>query len=106
MKRRSLKTTQHEIFAPARKAAPNKYAAARKQNAGNGSAYPDGFTVDVNSDGEDTTSVDLPLRVHVTLMSDPKAIKDFPQDAQLDATLEGEVGAEGKFKVVSFDLQP
>jgi len=101
-----LKTAQQEILARARKAAPEKYTAAKKQNAGNGSAYPDGFTVDVTTDGEGTTSVDLPLRVHVTLMSDPKAIKDFPQDAQLDATLEGEVGAEGKFKVVSFDLQP
>ena len=101
-----LKTAQQEILARARKAAPKKYAAAKKQNAGNGSAYPDGFTVDVTTDGEDTTSVDLPLRVHVTLTSNPKAIEDFSKDAQLDATLEGDVGADGKFKVVSFDLQP
>jgi hypothetical protein len=100
-----LKTAQQEILARARKAAPKKYAAAKKQNAGNGSAYPDGFTDDVTTDGEDTASVELPVRVHVTLTSNPKEIEDFPKDAQLDAMLEGEVGADGKFKVVSFDLQ-
>lgn len=101
-----LKTGRQEILARARKAAPKKYAAAKKWNAGNGSDYPDGFMVDVTTDGEETTPVGLPLPVHVTLASNPKAMEDFPEDLELDATLEGEVGADGNFKVVSFDLQP
>ena len=100
-----LKTAQQEILAQASKEAPKQYAAAKKQNAGNGSAYPDGFTIDVTMDGEDETPVTLPLLVHVTLTSNPKAIEDYPEDAQLEANLEGEVGADGKFKVLKFDLQ-
>ncbi len=101
-----LKTAQQEILARTRKAAPKKYAAAKKRNAGDGAAYPDGFTIDVTTDGEDTTSVELPVRVHVTLTSNPKEIEDFPKNAQLDAKLEGEAGAGGKLKVLSFNLQP
>lgn len=100
-----LKTAQQEILARARQAAPKNYAAAKKQNTGNGSAYPEGFTIDVKTDGEEETSVALPLRVHVTLTSNPKGIEDYPENAQLDANLEGEVGADGKFKVLKFDPQ-
>ena len=99
-----MKASQGEILARARKASPAKYAAARKENAGNGSAYPDGFTVDVTTDGDEETSVALPLRVHVTLTSNPKGLDDIPANARLNATLEAEVGPDGKFKVLKFDL--
>ncbi|HEX8489692.1 MAG TPA: hypothetical protein VF626_01630 [Chthoniobacterales bacterium] len=100
-----LKTAQQEILARARQAAPEKYAAAKKQNAGNGSAYPEGFTVDVTTDGDEGTPIVLPLRVHVTLTSNPKGLEDYPKNAELDATLEGEVASDGKFKVLQFKLK-
>lgn len=100
-----LKTAQQEILARARKAAPEKYAAAKKQNAGNGSAYPEGFTVDVTTGGEEGTPITLPLRVQVTVTSNPKGLEDYPKNAELDATLEAEVIANGKFKVLQFNLK-
>ena len=52
-----LKAGQREILARTRQVAPKKYAAAKKQNAGKGDAYPDGFTVDVVAgEGEAPTS--------------------------------------------------
>ena len=100
-----LKTGQEEILARTRQAAPEKYAAAKKQNAGNGSAYPEGFTVDVTTDGDEGTPIVLPLRVHVTLTSNPKGLEDHPKNAELDATVEAEVARDGKFKVLQFKLK-
>jgi hypothetical protein len=102
-----LKTAQKEILTRVREASPKKYAAAREENKGNGRAYPDGFTVDVQTEGEqEATPPQLPLRVSVTLTSNPKAIESYPPAAQLDATLEAEVTADGKFHVRSFALAP
>lgn len=100
-----LKTAQREILARARTAAPASYAAAKKQNAGNGSAYPEGFTVDVTTEGEEGTPIALPLRVQVTMTSNPKGLEDYPKNAELDAMLEGEVARDGKFKVLQFKLK-
>ncbi len=101
-----LKTAQQEILTRACQAAPKKYAAAKKENAGNGSAYPDGFTVDLTTDGEEDSPVALPLRVHVTLTANPKGMEDYPANARLDGKLEAEVGLDGKFKVLKFSLRP
>ena len=65
----------------------------------------DGFTVDVTTDGEQKSPVALPLPVQVTLTSNPKAIEDYPENAELNATLEGKVDRDGKFKVLKFALQ-
>lgn len=101
-----LKTGQQEILVRVRKAAPKRYGAAKKRNVGNGSAYPDGFTIDVKTEALERASLALPLKILITLTSNPKAIEDFPKNAQLDATLEGEVRADGKFRVLTFDLEP
>ena len=97
-----LKTAQEEILARTRKAVPERYAAAKKANAGNGSAYPDGFTVDVVQDGANDDTVSLPMRFHVTLTADPKEIEDFP--ANLDSSLEATVTKDGKFVVNAFRI--
>ena len=97
-----LKSAQQEILSRAKKAAPKKYAAARRENAGSGSAYPDGFTVDLQTDGDENTPIVLPLRLHVTLTADPKGIEDYPAAARLNATLEAEAGADGTLKILEF----
>lgn len=97
-----LKTAQEVILARTRKAAPGRYAAAKNANAGNGSAYPDGFTVDVVPEGANSNTVSLPLHVHVTLTSNPKEINGFP--ANLDSSLEATVTDDGKFVVNAFRI--
>jgi hypothetical protein len=97
-----LKTAQEAILQRTRKATPEKYMAAKNANAGNGSAYPEGFTVDVTTEGENSKSVSLPLRVHIDLTANPKQIEDFP--ANLESYLDAVVTEDGKFIVKAFKL--
>ena len=99
-----LKEAQREILARAKKAKPVNYAAAVKQNKGNGSAYPDGFTVNVESalDGKNPT---LPFPVLVTLTSNPKGIEDYPKGAELNAEMKATVDVEGRFNVIKFTVK-
>ena len=96
-----LKAGQQEILARTREAAPKQYAAAKKRNAGSGSDLPDGFVINVATDGEEGSPVSLPLQANVDLTSNPKAM---PGEA-LNSTLEGEVGKDGEFKVLNFNLE-
>lgn len=98
-----LKTAQEEILVRTRKAVPERYAAAKRANAGNGSAYPDGFTVDVVPVVANDDNVSLPLHVHVTLTANPKEIEGFP--ANLDSSLEATVTKAGKFAVNAFRVE-
>lgn len=99
-----LKEAQREILARAKEVKPGNYAAAMKANEGNGSAYPDGFTVNVEStqDGEKPT---LPFPVLVTLTSNPKGIEDYPTGAELDAEMEAIVDVDGNFNVIKFSVK-
>jgi len=99
-----LTTAQQALLRRTRDAAPKRYLAAKKANAGYGSAYPDGFTVNVATDGEKGRTVALPLKVHVDLTSDPKATDDSPRP--LESYLDGVVTPEGKFVVEHFHLGP
>jgi hypothetical protein len=96
-----LKTAQQAVLSRTRHAAPEQYKIAKKSNAGNGSAYPEGFTIDVTTDGENTSSVALPLTVHADLTANPKQIPDKPN---LDSHLDAVVTADGKFVVKDFHL--
>ena len=101
-----LKTAQQEILARTRQAAPDKYAAAKKENAGSGSAYPDGFTINVIPPEEDSDKpLTLPLRLDVTLTANPKGDEGFPENASVRATMQAEVDAAGKFNVLKFELE-
>lgn len=94
-----LKLSQEAILARTKEAAPQEYARAKKQNAGNGSAYPEGFSVDVTV----PDPIALPLKIKVALTSDPKGIRE---DEAVNSHLEAEVDKEGKFVVKSFGLGP
>jgi hypothetical protein len=90
-------------------AEPKEYETAKKQNAGNGAAYPDGFTVDVEPDtgalsvNDKRPPLSLPLRIHTTLTSNPKQIADFPN---LDSEMDGTVNKDGTITVTDFKLLP
>jgi hypothetical protein len=96
-----LKTAQQAVLSRTRNGAPQQYEICEKANAGNGSAFPDGFTIDVITDGENSKTVSLPLGVHADLSSNPKQIENFPN---LDSHLDAVVTPDGKFVVKNFHL--
>jgi hypothetical protein len=88
--REILERTKHD--------APDKYAKAKKANAGSGSAYPEGFTIEVVA----LDPIAFPVNVRAALTSDPKQIEGFPQ---LGSELSGTVDKYGKFVVADFHLK-
>jgi hypothetical protein len=110
-----LRTVQQAILVRTRQVAPQKYAAAKKENKGNGFAFPDGFTVNVRVEGdkerggatENVTGepISLPLKVHAELTSNPKETEDWPQEAQLDSELDGVITPERQLNVTRFRLR-
>jgi len=101
--RNLLKIGQEAILARTKQIALKKYLAAMEQNKGNGSAYPDGFTVDVAVEGNEGEPLTLPLKIHAYLTSNPKGIED-PKFVNLDARLDASVSSEGGFTVTEFHL--
>lgn len=109
-----LDAMQKAILTRTREAAPRKYAAAMRRNKGNGSAFPDGFTVNVRAagdkerggDGDDVRGkpISLPLRVHAELTSDPKQMGG-PKNTRLDSELDGVINQEGKLRVSHFHVR-
>jgi hypothetical protein len=94
-----MKTSQRAILARTKEASPRRYAAAKRANAGSGSAYPEGFTVDVTTDDE----IGFPFHVRVDLTANPKEFPNFP--ANLDSHLDAIVTADGKYKMTEFKLK-
>jgi len=94
-----LKAAEEEILKATKKAKPEAYAVAKKENEGNGSAYPEGFTVDVKTED---TALELPLWVSVILTSNPKGIE---RKSTLESYLLGTVDEKGKFAVKDFQLE-
>ena len=52
-----LKTTQQAVLSRTRDAAPEQHKICREANAGNGAAFPDGFTVNVTTEGDGSRTV-------------------------------------------------
>jgi hypothetical protein len=94
-----MKTSQRAILARTKEASPQRYAAAKQANSGNGSAYPDGFTVNVTTDED---KIAFPYHVLVDLTANPKGIEGFP--ANLESHLDAIVTPEGKYIVTKFKL--
>ncbi|MBV9008705.1 MAG: hypothetical protein JO354_05975 [Verrucomicrobia bacterium] len=109
-----LTEVQKAILARTERSAPSRYAAARAFNKGNGSAFPDGFVVNVRTEGDKARGgpkelihglpIKLPLRVHAELTSNPKEF-DRIGNAQLDSELDGIVTGSRTLQVVSFRLR-
>jgi len=94
-----MKESQRAILARTRDASPKQYAAAKQENVGNGSAYPEGFTVFVTTDEK---QIEFPYHVEVDLTADPKEIEGFP--AKLESHMNAIVTEEGKYIVTEFKL--
>lgn len=93
---------QKAILERTRKAAPANYAAAVKQNAGSGRAFPEGFTVDMDVP---QAGFSLPWKGHATLDSNPKDIADgWPAQANVAASLNFIVQPDGTIVFSNFAL--
>ena len=93
-----LRAAQTEMLDRTKRAAPKRYALAKKANTGNGSAYPEGFTIAVAA----ADPISLPLNIQAALTSNPKQVEDDPQ---LGSELTGFVDERGNFKVADFRLR-
>jgi hypothetical protein len=91
-----LKLLQQEILTRTRNLSPKKYVKVKKDHAGWGSAYPDGFCVEV----EALDPIAFPLRVRARLASETKV------ESILDTHLEGEIDAKGELKITKFASGP
>jgi hypothetical protein len=96
-----MKAALQEILSRTKAAAPERYAAAKKTNAGSGSAYPDGFTIYVITDED---KIAFPYHVLVDLTANQKHIEDFA--ANLESHLDAIVTDDGKFIVKEFRMGP
>jgi hypothetical protein len=94
-----LELAQKAILAETKKAAPAKYEIAKKANAGNGSAYPDGFSIDV----EALDPITLPLHLRIALTSNPKGIETLPT---LESSMDAVLTEEGQLEIRQFKLGP
>jgi hypothetical protein len=93
-----MKISQRAILTRTKNASPQRYAAAKQANSGNGSAYPEGFTVNVATDDK----IAFPYHVLVDLTANPKQNPGFPAD--LDSHLDAIVTSDGKFTVKDFHV--
>ena len=87
---------------------------AKNENKGNGTAFPDGFTVNVRVEGDKEGGatenvqgkpISLPFKVHAELTSNPKEMEDWPQEAELDSELDGVITPERQLNVTGFRLR-
>lgn len=101
-----LTTFQKEILISTKAVAPEKYEEAKQENAGSGTNHPEGFTIDVKPMIKSVASnkrppLQLPLKIHVTLTSNPKQLDCIPD---LDATMTGVVKKDGSIEVKQFSV--
>ena len=98
-------TCQKAILEKTKAADPKGYAREKKQNKGNGSHYPEGFTIDVQLDSREPLK--LPLKVHVDLTSDVKAGAE-PDDPRLplrvDSWMEAVLNDDGRLVFGEFHM--
>ena len=96
-----MKAALEAILSRTKSAAPERYAAAKKANTGNGSAYPDGFTIYVVTDED---KIVFPYHVLVDLTANQNHAENFP--ANLESHLDAIVTEDGKFVVNAFRVEP
>jgi len=97
-----MKAADREILSRTEKAAPLNFAITKLDNAGDGSAYPEGFAIAV-SQPEDEFS--LPLVCRVSLTSDSKGSEDEPEENGLRSWVTMTVGTDGSLTYSEFKVK-
>ena len=94
-----IKPLQREILTRTEALDPKKFLAAKKANWGDGSAYPEKFTIDARPEGTARENLKFPLRFHVYLTSNPKGAPGVPE---IDSSMEATLAADGSIKITGF----
>lgn len=92
----------NELLKRTKKAHPKIYKNAVKENAGCGSWYPDGFTIDIHVSPLTTNDVIFTA----ALTADPKDVQGWPNDAKIYALIDGKLGVHNKFTFTHFQCVP
>jgi uncharacterized protein YecT (DUF1311 family) len=97
-----MKAADREILARTEAAAPLNFAITKLNNALDGSAYPEGFSIDVSEPGE---KLSLPLVCKVMLTSNPKESADEPEENGVRSWLTMTVGVNGGLTYSHFKVK-
>jgi len=97
-----MKLAQREILMRTETAAPLNFAAAKLGNDGNGSAYPEGFTIGVS---EPEQKFAFPLVCKVTLTSNPKESDKEPEENGVRAWLTTTISEDGTVSYSDFRVK-
>jgi hypothetical protein len=94
-----LKVLQRTILTRTEAVDSKKFLAAKKANWGNGSAYPETFTIDSRAENANKGPLVFPVRFHVYLTSNPKGADGIPN---LDSSMEAIMSQDGVIKITKF----
>jgi hypothetical protein len=100
-----LKIVQQEMLLRTKRASPERYRQAVEWNKGSGSAFPDGFVVNVRAlTATADEPITFPINIHAGLTSNPKGIEKSRGSVDLNSELEGFIDSNGNFTVKKFGL--
>jgi hypothetical protein len=94
-----LRALQRAILTKTEAIDPEKFLAAMKANWGNGSAYPETFTVDSHAENANQGPLIFPVRFHVYLTSNPKGADGVPE---VDSSMEATLSQDGAIAITEF----
>jgi len=94
-----LKVLQRAILTRTEAVDPQKFLAAKKENWGWGSAYPEKFTIDSRAHDTNKGPLTFPVRFDVYLTSSPKGVGNVPE---VDSFMEATLSKEGEIAVTDF----
>ncbi len=96
-----IKVLQREILTRTEQADPDRFLAAKKENSGSGSAYPEKFVFDSQPEGWNKGPLKFPVRFHVYLTSNCKGAENVPE---VDSSMEATLNEDGRIKVTEFKM--
>jgi hypothetical protein len=98
-----MKPAQREILARTEAAAPLNFALAKLDNLGDGSAYLEGFSIDVTGPGRNFA---FPFECKVSLTSNPKGNDEEPEEDGVRSWLKMKVVGDGTISFSDFRVKP
>ncbi len=96
-----LTALQRAILTRTEAVDPKKFLEAKKRNWGDGSGYPEKFTVEAVADHSNEGSLTFPVCLRVYLTSNPKSIPSIPQ---VDSSMEATLNKDGMITVTGFRM--
>ncbi len=84
---------------------PKKFLAVKKENWGNGAAYPEKFTIDAKAHSANEGPLKFPLRFSVYLTSNPKGAAVLATgEPEIDSFMEATLEEDGEIEITAFHM--